>query len=71
MASSFSACALTALAGIYGLFFGRLTRQSFFEFYATLASAILGALLVIWVQRAFALRYSKLKKASGDGGNNA
>lgn len=64
MFSSFGACALTAAAGAYGLWFGRFTRQAYFEFWATLISAILGALLVLWVQRAFSSRYDKLREAS-------
>ena len=62
--SSFGACALTAAAGKYGLWFGSFSRQAYFEFGATLASAIVGALLVIKVQQVFSSGYTKLREAS-------
>jgi hypothetical protein len=64
MFSSFGACALTASAGAYGLWFGSFSRQAYFEFGATLASAIVGAFLVRRVQRVFSSGYDKLREAS-------
>jgi len=64
MFSSFGACALTASAGTYGLWFGSFSRQAYFEFGATLASAIVGAMLVLRVQTVFSRGYHALSKAA-------
>jgi hypothetical protein len=62
--SSFGACALTVAAGVYGLWFGSFSRQAYFEFGAALASAAVGALLAIQIQRIFSSRYVQLSEAA-------
>lgn len=55
---------MTAAAGVYGLWFGSFSRQAYFEFGATLLSAVTGALLVIQIQGIFSSRYAQLSEAS-------
>ncbi len=64
MYSSLGACALTAAAGAYGLWFGAFSRQAWFEFAATFLSAVVGAILVRRVHTAFVRGYGRLREAA-------